>query len=100
LKWHGFPVAWRTRIVAWDPPHSFTDLQLRGPYRLWRHTHGFTPVEGGTRMEDLVQYELPFGLLGTLAHGLGVRRDLERVFDYRMNMIADRFPSHPLGIRR
>ncbi|MEO8371626.1 MAG: SRPBCC family protein [Candidatus Solibacter sp.] len=91
LKWHGFPIAWRTKIVSWNPPRSFVDVQLRGPYRLWHHTHSFAAVDGGTTMMDTVNYELPFGSLGNIAHGLGVRRDLERVFDYRMKVVGERF---------
>jgi ligand-binding SRPBCC domain-containing protein len=93
LKWHGLPLAWRTKIVGWNPPRSFVDVQLRGPYRLWHHTHTFAAVSGGTHMVDTVNYELPLGFLGSLAHELGVRRDLERVFDYRMKVVAERFPA-------
>lgn len=93
LKWHGLPVKWRTQIVTWSPPHTFTDVQIRGPYKLWHHTHTFTAVDGGTRMADVVRYELPLAALGTLAHKLGVRRDLEQVFDYRRQVVASLFPS-------
>jgi len=95
LKWHGVPIAWRTKIVGWNPPRSFVDVQLRGPYRLWHHTHSFAAASGGTQMVDTVNYELPLGFLGSIAHELGVRRDLERVFDYRMKVIAERFPAEP-----
>ena len=44
----GLPARWRTRITDYDPPHGFTDVQLRGPYRQWGHRHTFTAVEGGT----------------------------------------------------
>jgi len=100
LKWHGFTIAWRTEIETWDPPHTFTDKQVRGPYKLWRHTHTFAEVEGGTHMTDHVDYELPLGPLGTIAHQMGVRRDLEQVFDYRQKVISDRFSAVPDGIRR
>ena len=93
LKWHGLPIAWRTKIVTWNPPRSFVDVQVRGPYRLWHHTHSFTTVDGGTKMVDTVNYELPLGFLGRMAYGLGVRRDLERVFDYRSKMVGERFPA-------
>lgn len=92
LKWHGFPVKWRTEIVTWNPPRVFTDVQIRGPYRLWHHTHTFTAEAGGTRMADVVNYELPLGVLGAIAHRFGVRRDLEQVFDYRQQVIASLFP--------
>jgi len=88
LKWHGFPIRWRTRILEWNPPHSFVDLQLKGPYRLWRHTHTFHSEHGGTRMVDTVNYELPLGILGELAHALKVQRDVEGIFEYRRETIA------------
>jgi len=93
LKWHGLPIGWRTKIVTWNPPRTFVDVQLRGPYKLWHHTHTFTAASGGTQMTDVVNYELPFGLLGSIAHRLRVRSDLERVFDYRTKVIAERFPA-------
>jgi ligand-binding SRPBCC domain-containing protein len=96
LKWHGLGIRWRTRIVTWNPPHAFTDEQIRGPYRLWHHTHTFTAEAGGTRMVDAVNYQLPLGMLGAIAHGIAVRRDLERVFDYRRQAIASLFPPPPV----
>jgi ligand-binding SRPBCC domain-containing protein len=43
-------------------------------------------------MVDVVNYELPLGVLGAIAHRLGVKRDLEKVFDYRQQVIAELFP--------
>lgn len=83
LRWHGVPLRWRTEITHWQPPHHFEDLQLKGPYRLWRHTHIFEAVEDGTRIVDRVQYGLPFGVLGRIAHAVSVRRNVEQIFDYR-----------------
>jgi ligand-binding SRPBCC domain-containing protein len=52
LRWHGLPLRWLTEIESWKPPTDFVDVQLRGPYRLWHHTHRFESVNGGTRMRD------------------------------------------------
>jgi len=83
----GIPVSWRTRIEAWEPPYRFRDIQLKGPYRSWVHTHTFTPVPGGTLVEDHVEYELPLGPLGRLANRLMVRLQLENIFRYRRSAI-------------
>lgn len=90
LRFRGVPVRWRTRIEAWEPPHGFVDRQLRGPYALWEHTHSFAPDgAGAVLIGDRVRYALPFGPLGLLAHSLLVRRDLERIFDYRGQAVAE-----------
>jgi ligand-binding SRPBCC domain-containing protein len=91
LRLWGVPFRWRTRIAAWDPPHGFVDEQIRGPYRLWRHTHTFRSAgDGGTIMLDRVEYALPLAPLGELAH-FAVRRQLERIFDYRRDAVAELF---------
>jgi ligand-binding SRPBCC domain-containing protein len=84
LKLHGVRLNWRTTIAVWDPPHRFVDVQLRGPYRLWHHTHDFQPDgNGGTVMRDTVRYALPLAPLGEIAHRVLVRRDLAAIFDFR-----------------
>jgi ligand-binding SRPBCC domain-containing protein len=89
LRLHGVPVRWRTRIAVWEPPERFVDVQVRGPYALWEHTHTFEPAgEHAVVIRDRVRYALPFGPLGELAHALFVRRDLERIFDHRRRAVA------------
>jgi ligand-binding SRPBCC domain-containing protein len=90
LRLHGLPIRWVTRIEVWDPPTRFVDVQLRGPYALWEHTHTFEPAPDGVVIRDRVRYALPFGPLGALAHALFVRRDLRRIFDYRVRAVAER----------
>ena len=86
LRLFGVPFGWRTRIAAWKPEDLFVDEQIRGPYRLWVHTHTFRDVPGGTEMEDEVRWQLPLQPLGELARPV-VRRQLERIFDYREQAI-------------
>jgi ligand-binding SRPBCC domain-containing protein len=64
LAWHGIPLRWTTRLDDWQPPNQFVDSQLRGPYRLWNHTHTFEERDGGTLMRDLLRYALPLGVAG------------------------------------
>jgi ligand-binding SRPBCC domain-containing protein len=95
LRVWGVPFRWLTRITAWDPPHGFVDEQIRGPYRRWRHSHQFRQAgDGSTIMLDRVEYALPFAPFGELAHFL-VRRQLERIFDYRSEVIRELFGAGP-----
>lgn len=87
----GVRFGWRTEITAWQPPYRFVDEQVRGPYRLWHHTHTFVEAAGpdgtpGTRMDDLVRYQLPLSPLGDVGFPL-VRLQLERIFRYRERAI-------------
>ena len=95
----GLPIlrsTWRSRIESYDPPNGYVDIQVRGPYRRWRHAHSFTAVEGGTRVDDRVEYEMPLGPLGALAHRLLVRSQLESIFSHRMRVIESVF--EPAGV--
>jgi ligand-binding SRPBCC domain-containing protein len=83
LKLSGFPVRWRTEITGWDPPHSFEDTQIQGPYRQWVHFHRFSPEKDETIMEDAVVYRCPGGVFEPLVDFWYVRRKLEAIFDFR-----------------
>lgn len=91
LTLHGLPVRWLTRITLWHPNECFVDEQIRGPYRLWHHTHTFERTRDGTRVRDTVRYALGLGPLGRLAHRTFVRRDVERIFAYRARAVARQF---------
>ncbi len=91
IKWLFLPIRWVTLIEEYDPPHGFTDVQAEGPYRLFRHVHSFEDLGDRTLMHDRVQYELPFGILGSIAHRLIVARQLRRIFDYRSRRIRKLF---------
>jgi ligand-binding SRPBCC domain-containing protein len=92
IRLRGVPISWRTRIYAWEPPYRFADEQVRGPYRLWQHTHTFVAVDGGTMMDDRVQYRV---LGGGLVHTLFVQRDLRRIFRYRLDALRQVFGCAP-----
>ena len=97
LTLFGVPFRWRTRIETFDPPApgdstaSFSDVQLTGPYARWHHQHDFHAVPGGTDISDGVDYALPLGPVGLLAHALFVRRQLDAIFEYRRQRCAQRF---------
>ena len=71
----------------------FVDNQLKGPYKLWEHTHTFTEKEDGVLMHDIVKYQIPFGFLGTIAHSLIIRKKLEHIFSFRKEILEKIFPG-------
>jgi len=90
LRVHGLPIRWQTEIAEWQPPHRFVDQQLRGPYHLWHHTHTFLERNGGTLCRDEVLYR-PRG--GPLINWLFVRRDVEKIFAYRQQILTQHFST-------
>jgi ligand-binding SRPBCC domain-containing protein len=87
LTLFGIPIHWRTEIVEWSPPRGFVDVQRRGPFLVWEHTHRLTAVAGGTEIYDHVRYRLFFGPLGGLVRRLLVRGWVESIFDYRAEQV-------------
>ncbi len=93
IRLRGVPVRWLTRIELWQPTRRFVDLQLKGPYRYWHHTHAFEPDSGGTLMRDTVRYAMRAGPIGEAVHNRLVARDLAKIFDYRFEQIAKIFEA-------
>ncbi len=86
LRLFGVPLRWQACISRWQPPSSFVDKQVRGPYRLWEHTHRFLEDGDGTIIEDVVRYGLPLGSLGEVFQPL-VRLQLKRIFRFRQSAV-------------
>ncbi|HEX6643171.1 MAG TPA: SRPBCC family protein [Gemmatimonadales bacterium] len=96
LRLNGIPLRWESVISEFEPGRMFADEQVRGPYRYWYHRHLFREVDGGVEIEDHVEYELPFGLLGRVVHAAIVRRQLREIFAFRQDRMRDRF-GDPAG---
>jgi ligand-binding SRPBCC domain-containing protein len=86
LHLFGILFSWQSEIQRWDPPEVFVDVQRRGPYKHWVHTHRFWEDDGATIIEDEVQYALPYASLSELVYPL-VRLQLHRIFRYRQHAI-------------
>ena len=87
----GIKMDWQTKITQVNYLRSFTDFQNKGPYKLWNHFHEFIPNEKGVLIKDTVDYELPMGFLGEIAHNLFVKSKLENIFSYRFNILEQMF---------
>lgn len=85
------PLRWITEITHVKYQQYFVDEQRKGPYKIWHHEHHFKEVQGGVEMTDIVSYELPFGILGKMAHPLVVKKKLDQIFAYRFKIVDELF---------
>lgn len=83
-------MTWQSRIERWEPNEAFVDVQVKGPYRYWHHTHEFEKLGEGTLVRDTVKYAIPGGPLSALLDPF-VARDLRSIFGFRRRAIAARF---------
>ena len=74
---------WHIKIDEFEPYEIITDLQIKGPFKYFRHSHCFKEENGKTLMTDRIEYALPLGFLGKLAHSLFVKKMIEKQFAYR-----------------
>ncbi|MDY0912981.1 SRPBCC family protein [Rathayibacter festucae] len=84
----GVPLRLTSRITAFDAPHSFTDEQIRGPFRSFHHEHRFEPDGSGSVMIDRISFRAPLGLLGRIVERLVLARYLRRLIEERGAFLA------------
>jgi len=87
----GIKTKWVTEITHVKEGEYFVDEQRFGPYALWHHKHFINEIEGGVEMEDIIDYKLPFGVLGQLGHPFLVKPKLKEIFEYRKNKLNELF---------
>ena len=87
----GIKTNWVTEITHVKPGEYFVDEQRVGPYKLWHHQHFLQPISGGVIMSDIVSYQPPFGVLGSLANKLVIKKKLNQIFDFRTQALIDIF---------
>ncbi len=89
----GIKLNWVTEITQVSHHKFFIDEQRRGPYNLWHHEHHFREVAGGVQMHDILYYQLPFGLIGSITDQLFVKNKVNKIFEFREKRIDDLFPA-------
>lgn len=82
-----FNTTWVSEISHINKPHFFCDTQLEGPYTLWHHKHYLEKTKNGTKITDVIHYQIPLGFLGKLLHPLLVKPKLDAIFKYRSEQI-------------
>jgi len=79
----GIKMTWVTEITHVKEKEYFVDEQRIGPYSIWHHEHKIEAIEGGVLMTDIVSYKPPFGILGSIANSILIKRQLKEIFDFR-----------------
>ena len=92
----GIKTNWVTEITQVVDKKYFVDEQRFGPYALWHHKHFIKEIEDGVEMEDIIDYKVPFGFLGRMAHPILVKPKLTEIFNYRTQKLIELFGSFKL----
>ncbi|WP_142783325.1 SRPBCC family protein [Changchengzhania lutea] len=90
----GIKTKWVTEITHSEENKYFVDEQRFGPYALWHHKHFIKAIDGGVEMEDIIDYKVPFGILGQLVHPILVKPKLEEIFNYRTKKLEALFGKY------
>ena len=90
----GIKTKWVTEITQVEKGEYFVDQQLFGPYAMWHHKHFIKEIPGGVEMEDIIDYMVPFGILGQLLHPYIVQPKLKEIFNYRTKKLEELFGKY------
>ena len=90
----GIKTKWVTEITHVRNKEYFVDEQRFGPYALWHHKHFIKAIDGGVEMEDVIDYKVPMGVLGQMAHPILVKPKLEEIFNYRTQKLEELFGKY------
>ncbi|MGQ0541804.1 MAG: SRPBCC family protein [Blastocatellia bacterium] len=83
------PSRWVAEHTAYDPPHSFEDVQISGPFASWRHKHIVQPHSDGAVLRDEIEFEPPMSFLGQFAAPYLIIPKLEKMFEFRHKVTRD-----------
>ena len=90
----GFKTKWVSEITHYEHKKYFVDDQLYGPYAFWHHKHFVHEIDGGVEIEDIIDYKVPFGVLGQILHPLLVKPKLEAIFNHRKEQMEKIFGAY------
>ncbi|MFT7071574.1 SRPBCC family protein [Patiriisocius sp. Uisw_017] len=91
----GIKTKWVTEITHVKEGEYFVDEQRYGPYSLWHHKHFIHEIDGGVEMEDIIDYKIPAGFLGQMAHPFLVQPKLNEIFNHRKKKLEELFGKYP-----
>ena len=87
----GIKMNWMTEITHVKEGEYFVDEQRFGPYALWHHQHHFKEIKGGVLMTDILNYAIPYGIIGRATNSILVEKQVKKIFNYREKAIVELF---------
>ncbi len=78
-----FKSNWKVKISQYIENEIIGDYMLKGPFKYWYHRHCFDLQAGKTIMTDRVDYDMPFGFIGDIAHTLFAKKMIQNMFEFR-----------------
>lgn len=96
LKLHmgPIPLTWEAHHIENIPPRMFRDIQHKGPFAAFSHTHTFTDTDNGARLEDRIEFSLPGHSLLPEIVVRHVRKMLGKSFAYREHVLREDMAIH------
>ncbi|OED35057.1 hypothetical protein AB834_05350 [PVC group bacterium (ex Bugula neritina AB1)] len=93
VKISRIPLTWVSEIIDWNPKQkSFTEKQIKGPFKHWVHKHTIHEVNKNmTEIIDNIEYSLPYGPLSEIIHRRFLKKHLQYMFTYRFQRITEIF---------
>ena len=80
------------RVDELKARERFSYRQMSGFFKTWVHTQLLSAHDAKTTlMTDVVEFKMPYGILGALADDLFVSRDIERMLKHRLQKVEERF---------
>lgn len=76
------PTYWEVKIEKLQKPDILIDVAVKSPFKYWKHQHIFTKRDSKCELKDIIEYELPFGLLGKIIAPF-ISLDIKNMFEYR-----------------
>ncbi len=76
------PIVWEVKIVKIQRPNLLIDVAIKSPFKYWEHSHIFTKRGNVWELKDVINYELPFGKLGSLFNFF-IKKELNKMFEFR-----------------
>ena len=87
---HLFKTRQHTSVISvMEIPVQFVDEMVQGEFKSFRHEHHFKPIDNGTIMIDILDFETPYGTFGKIFNSIYLKKYLEKFLQKRNNVIKD-----------